>query len=59
MPKLFDRLDSKNFVIVYDADCLVNLRDEYDIQDRDKLSNIIDKLFLTKSSKALAKEIYL
>lgn len=59
MPKLFDRLDSKNFVIVYDADCLVNLRDEYDIQDRDKLSNIIDKLFLTQSSKALAKEIYL
>lgn len=59
MPKLFDRLDSKNFVIVYDADCLVNLRDEYDIQDRDKLSNIIDKLFLTQSGKALAKEIYL
>jgi hypothetical protein len=51
MPKLFDRLDSKNFVIVYDADCLVNLRDEYDIQDRDKLSNIIDKLFLPRVAK--------
>ena len=53
------KIASKNFAIVYDADWLVNLRDEYDIQDRDKLSNIIDKLFLTQSGKTLAREIYL
>lgn len=50
---------TKNFGILYDADWLVNLRDAYDIQDRDKLSNIIDKVFLTQSGKTLARDIYL
>ncbi len=53
------KIVTKNFGILYDADWLVNLRDEYDIQDRNKLSNIIDKVFLTQSGKALAREIYL
>lgn len=52
-------ITSRNFMILYDADWLVNLRDEYDIQDRDKLSRIIEKVFLTTSGKALAREIYL
>ena len=50
---------SKNFGILYDADWLVNVRDEYDIQDRNKLNNIIERVFLTQSGKALAREIYL
>jgi hypothetical protein len=37
----------------------VNLRDEYDIEDRNKLTSIIDRVFLTQSGKALAREIYL
>ncbi|MBI4180844.1 MAG: HD domain-containing protein [Chloroflexi bacterium] len=53
------KIDTPNFKILYDADWLVNLRDEYNIQDRDKLGNIISKVFLTPSGKALAKEIYL
>ena len=53
------KINTQNFKILYDADWLVNLRDEYDIQDRNKPSNIIDKVFLTPSGKALAKEIYL
>ncbi len=53
------KIATKNFRILYDADWLVNLRDEYDIQDRSKLSNIIDKVFLTQSGKTLAREIYL
>ncbi len=52
-------VDTLNFRILYDADWLVNLRDEYDIQDKSKLSNIIEKLFLTKSGKALARRVYL
>jgi HD superfamily phosphodiesterase len=50
---------SKNFAIVYDADWLVNLKDEYDIRDRSKLSRIIEKVFLTPSGKAMAREVYL
>ena len=53
------RINTRNFKILYDADWLVNLRDEYDIQDRGKLSNIIERVFLTRSGKALARETYL
>ena len=53
------KIVTRNFGILYDADWLVNLRDEYDIQDRNKLSNIIDKVFLTPSGKTLARKIYL
>ena len=53
------KITTRNFEILYDADWLVNVRDEYDIQDRHKLSNIIEKIFLTRSGKALAREVYL
>ena len=53
------KIDTQNFKILYDADWLVNLGDEYAIQDRNKLANIIDKVFLTESGKALAREVYL
>ncbi len=53
------QIDTQNFRILYDADWLVNLRDEYDIRDRNKLGSIIDKVFLTRSGQALARDIYL
>lgn len=53
------RITTKNFGILYDADWLVNLREEYNIQDRDKLNHIIGRVFLTLSGQALAREIYL
>ena len=53
------KITTKNFAVLYDADWMVNLRDEYNIRDRDKLSHIIEKLFLTRSGKALAREVYL
>jgi HD superfamily phosphodiesterase len=53
------KINTRNFKILYDADWLVNLRDEYDIQDKNKLTNIIARVFLTDSGKALAREIYL
>lgn len=48
-----------NFRILYDADWLVNLRDEYNISDKTRLSGVIDKLFLTGGGKALARSVYL
>jgi len=53
------KINSLNFKIVYDADWLVNLKDEYDCQDKKKLSRIIEKVFLTKTGKEIAKKIYL
>ena len=53
------KINTRNFKILYDADWLVNLKDEYDIQDRDKLVNIIDRVFLTESGRSLALQTYL
>jgi len=53
------KVNTINFKILYDADWLVNLSDEYDCQDKEKLPKIIDKIFLTKSGKKIAKRIYL
>jgi len=53
------KIATRNFKILYDADWLVNLRDEYDIRDKNKLATIIDRVFLTASGKTLAREVYL
>ena len=52
-------ITTNNFKILYDADWLVNLKDEYNIRDKTKLSTIINGVFLTQSGKTLAREIYL
>ncbi|HJM36909.1 MAG TPA: HD domain-containing protein [Dehalococcoidales bacterium] len=53
------KITTRDFSLVYDADWLVNLEDEYDIGDQKRLNSVIDTVFLTKSGKTLAKEIYL
>lgn len=53
------KVDTLNFRILYDADWLVNLNDEYDIADKERLGNIIEKIFLTQTGKNMAKEVYL
>ncbi len=53
------KIDTINFKVVYDADWLVNLKDEADHQDKTKLAKTIDKVFLTSTGKALAKKLYL
>ena len=52
-------VDTDNFRVVYDADWLVNLKDEYDVEDREKLERIIDRVFLTASGKRVARETFL
>ena len=52
------KINTQNFKILYDADWLVNLKDEYDIQDMSKLSNTIDRVFLTEGGKSLARATY-
>ena len=53
------KVDTLNFKILYDADWLVNLKDEHDISDKERLKTVIDKVFLTPTGKNLAAEIYL
>ena len=53
------KIDTLNFKILYDADWLVNLADEYDCRPQEKLIRIIDQVFLTGSGKTLARKSYL
>lgn len=53
------KVDTQNFKVLYDADWLVNLKDEVDIKDKTKLRAIIDKVFLTNAGKELAEKAYL
>ena len=52
-------IDSLNFKVLYDADWLVNLKDEVKTKDKDKLRRIIAKIFLTVTGKELAKKMFL
>jgi HD superfamily phosphodiesterase len=50
-----------NFKSVYDADLVVNLQEEQDEirLDKERLSKIIERAFLTESGRALAREMLL
>lgn len=53
------KVDTLNFKVLYDADWLVNLKDEVDTKDKTKLKSIINKVFLTEAGKKLAQKLYL
>lgn len=53
------KVNTTNFRILYDADWLVNLPDEYDISDREKTEQVIEKLFLTPTGRDLARKTFL
>lgn len=53
------KVDTQNFKVLYDADWLVNLKDEVDTKDKAKLKEVINKVFLTETGRSLAEKIYL
>lgn len=53
------KVNTLNFKLLYDADWLVNLKDEVDIGDKAKLAGIIERVFLTEAGKQKARELYL
>lgn len=53
------KINTQNFKILYDADWLVNLKEKVNIEDKDKLNRVINKVFLTDTGKALAQKLYL
>lgn len=52
-------LDTDNFRIIWDADWLVNLGDEFDVNDSGKTRELIRKIFLTTTGKTMAEQLYL
>ncbi|MFH1594619.1 MAG: HD domain-containing protein [Candidatus Omnitrophota bacterium] len=53
------KITSMNFKVLYDADWLVNIKDEVGIKDKDKSRRAIDAVFLTRAGKDMAKDLYL
>lgn len=53
------KVNTLNFKVLCDADWLVNLKDEVDTEDEEKLKKIINKVFNTNTAKQLAQKIYL
>lgn len=54
-----EKINTLNSKIIYDAVRLVNLRLEYDIEDKEGLKNIINEGFFTTAGKEIAEEINL
>ena len=52
-------IDTPEFRIIWDADWLVNLPDEMDISDKEKLKGFIEKVFKTNTGREIAKGLYL
>jgi hypothetical protein len=52
-------IDTLEFRIIWDADWLVNIPDEFDLTDRNVLKERIDKIFKTETGKREAERIYL
>jgi len=53
------KVDTLNFKVLYDADWLVNLKDEVKTENDEDLKRVIGKVFLTDSGRKKAEEIYL
>ncbi len=53
------KVKTADFQVLYEADWLVNLKDDNDIRDKVKLAKIIIKVFQTSKGQALARKIYL
>ena len=48
-------IDTINFKILWDADLLVNIENEFDLTDKEKLKKFIEENFLTYTGKEIAK----
>ncbi len=52
-------IDTTEFRILWDADWLVNLREEHPRADGDELGELVERIFKTESGKAKATELFL
>jgi len=52
-------IDTPEFHIIWDADWLVNIPDEYDTSDSKSISELINKVFKTPKGRTIAQELFL
>jgi len=52
-------IDTPEFRIIWDADWLVNIADDYNTSDPKRTSELIEKVFKTPRGKAIAEDVFL
>jgi HD superfamily phosphodiesterase len=52
-------MDTTEFRVLWDADWLVNIPNWYEGADKEKLSEVVEKVFKTKKGLEIAREIFL
>ncbi len=52
-------IDTPEFRVIWDADWLVNIPDEFPGASREKLAKLVGKVFKTESGRKLANELFL
>jgi HD superfamily phosphodiesterase len=52
-------IDTLEFRIIWDADWLVNIPDEFDVENKPIMERIIKRVFKTSTGRGLASELYL
>jgi hypothetical protein len=52
-------VETDNFRVIWDSDWLVNVGDELDLNDMEKLRQSLDRIFMTPTGRRLAGELYL
>ena len=53
------KMNTPEFRILWDADWLVNIPDEFDIADTEKITRIIERIFRTDTGKETAQRLFL
>jgi HD superfamily phosphodiesterase len=51
-------IDTLEFRIIWDSDWLVNIPDEFDVNDVEKMKELCDNVFKTNSGRRIATEIF-
>lgn len=51
-------IDTIEFRCIWDADWLVNIPDELDLNDKDKINKIVNKVLKTKTGREIAERIF-
>ena len=52
-------IDTIEFRCIWDADWLVNIPDEFDINDKGKIRKLVNKIFKTQKGRKIAEHIFL
>lgn len=52
-------IDTVEFRVIWDSDWLVNIPDELDLNNKEKIEKLVNKVFKTRTGREIAKERFL